>query len=261
MSHSAIHHLSLAVLAAGILHTPALRADESDDQIESSFKRSHIYRTHLEDDSVKIDAEDGVVTLSGTVSSESRKQLAEQTAAGIAGVTRVVSTIATEEEVAAEKSDTWIERKVNVTLLFRRNVSMGDTTVSVKDGVVTLGGEASSQAQKELTAAYAADIDGVESVVNNMTVSTAPVSPDRTPGERIDDASVTAQVNLVLKSHRSTRATDIHVVTRNGEVTLTGIANNAAEKTLVTKVVSDVKGVEKVRNEMTITPVETRRTR
>jgi osmotically-inducible protein OsmY len=53
-------------------------------------------------------------------------------------------------------------------------------------------------------------------------------------------------------SHRSTSAAKTNVVTRDGEVTLTGIAKNAAEKALVTKVVSDIQGVDKVKNEMTL---------
>jgi len=259
MRYSAIHRLGLSAIAVSVLMlTPALRASETDDQIESSFKNSYVYRTHLHEDSVKISSEEGVVTLSGTVAAETSKNLAEETAAGLPGVTRVVSTIATEEEVAAEKSDTWIQRKVNFALFVRRNVNMRATTVSVEDGVVTLSGEASSQAQKDLTAEYAADIDGVQSVVNDMTVADAPAAPVRTPAEEMDDASVTAQVKLVLMSHRATRGSDTTVVTREGEVTLTGIAKNDAEKALVTKVVSDIQGVDKVRNEMTVSPVQTR---
>lgn len=108
---------------------------------------------------------------------------ARDTAAGLPGVTRVVNQIETEEEAAAEKSDTWIDRKVNFALLLRRNVSMTGTTVTVSDGVVTLAGEASSQAQKDLTASYAADVDGVVSVVNQpwSQPGQQPVDPGSDP--------------------------------------------------------------------------------
>jgi len=43
--------------------------------------------------------------------------------------------------------------------------------VYVKDGVVTLQGEASSLAQKELTTEYAKDVDNVKEVKNNMTIA------------------------------------------------------------------------------------------
>ena len=47
-------------------------------------------------------------------------------------------------------------------LLFHRNVSATGTTVYMKNGIVTLQGEASSLAQKELTTEYAKDVDNVK---------------------------------------------------------------------------------------------------
>ena len=60
--------------------------------------------------------------------------------------------------------------KVKTTLLFHRSVSGFKTEVNVKDGIVTLQGEATSQAQKDLTTEYAKDVDGVKDVKNEMTV-------------------------------------------------------------------------------------------
>ena len=126
------------------------------------------------------------------------------------------------------------------------------TDVNVKDGVVTLSGEASSQAQKELTTEYAKDIDNVKEVKNEMTVVESPGQAGETMGEKIDDASITAQVKSSLMSHRSTSALKTKVETTDGVVTLSGIAKNAAEKSLVTKLVTDINGVSSVINNMTI---------
>lgn len=41
-------------------------------------------------------------------------------------------------------------------------------------------------------------------------------------------------------------------MTREGEATLSGIARNAAEKSLVTKLVEDVYGATGVKNQMTV---------
>jgi osmotically-inducible protein OsmY len=124
--------------------------------------------------------------------------------------------------------------------------------VYVKDGVVTLQGEASSMAQKELTTEYAKDIDNVKEVKNNMTIAKTPAIPSETVGDKIDDASITAEVKSSLLSHHSTSALKTSVETTDGVVTLTGIAKNAAEKTLVTKLVTDINGVNSVINNMTI---------
>jgi hyperosmotically inducible protein len=241
-----------SVVAAMLLVGAPVRAAVSDDAIAAAIKESYVYSNYLKDDHIKTDVTDGVVTLSGSVAAESHKALAQDTAENIGGVVRVVNELETKAEIASDNADTWIGRKVKFALLFHRNVNAGATTVAVKDGVVTLSGVASSVAQKDLTAEYAKDIEGVVSVVNQMTIATAPVAAERTVGQKIDDASITAQVKAGLSAHKSTRGVTTQVTTRDGKVTLTGIAANDAEKSLVTKLVSDIQGVSSVNNEMTI---------
>ena len=254
----AMHALTFAAAAATMLATGApVRASDSDDKIESSFKKTYVAMTYLKHDSVTPKAKDGVVTLTGTVSDPGRKALAQETAAGLPGVKRVDNQLVTAAQVQSDNADSWIDRKVKLTLLFHRNVNASGTSVAVKEGVVTLGGEASSKAQKELTAEYASDIDGVREVRNEMTVASNP-KPSRTAGEKLDDASITAQVRAALSTHRSTSNLKTKVETRNGEVTLTGIARNAAEKDLVTKLVSDIQGVTSSKNLMTLDETKTR---
>jgi osmotically-inducible protein OsmY len=255
----AVYSLAFAAAAVAmfVISTP-LRASEADARIKSSFKKTYVYKTYLKDDAIKTEAKEGVVTLTGTVAEESHKTLAEETVASLPGVTRVDNQLATKAEVATENADTWIGRKVKLALLFHRNVSAGKTTVEVKDGIVTLKGEASSMAQKELTAEYANDIEGVKEVRNEMTVAATQEPAERTAGEKMDDASVTAQVKMALLTHRSTSSIKTKVETRDGKVTLTGIAKNAAEKSLVTKLVSDIQGVTSVKNKMTVEEAKTK---
>ena len=259
MKQKSIYHLAFMAAAASMFVTTSpLRASDVDDKIESSFKNTYVYKTYLKDDAVKAEAKNGAVTLTGTVAEESHKALAQDTAAGLPGVTSVDNKLATPAEVVAENADTWIGRKVKLALLFHRNVNYSKTTVEVKDKVVTLKGEASSAAQKELTAEYAKDIDGVKEVKNEMTVAAAPEPAERTEGQKIDDASVTAQVKTALSTHLSSSSIKPKVDTRNGEVTLTGIAKNEAEMSLVTKLVTDIKGVTSVKNQMTIEAAKTK---
>ena len=254
MNHqAAMYRVAFAAVATAMfVASVPLHASEADDKIEASIKETYVFKTYLKDDAVKTKAEDGVVTLTGTVADEFNKALAQNTAEGVHGVIRVENQLATAAEAAAEKSDTWIGRKVKLVLLFHRNVSASQTIVSVKDGIVTLSGNATSQAQKDLATAYARDVDDVKSVNNEMTVDEAAEMPERTAGEKIDDASVTAQVKAALATHRSTSTVRTKVETRDGVVTVTGIAKNAAEKSLVEKLASDIHGVTNVKNQMTV---------
>ena len=83
-----------------------------------------------------------------------------------------------------------------------------------------------------------------------------PAKPSETMGEKIDDASITAQVKSTLMAHRSTSALKTKVETTDGVVTISGTAKNDAEKSLVTKLVTDVDGVISVVNNMIVSEPE-----
>lgn len=242
----------IAATATLFVTSTSLRASETDDRIEAAAKKSHVFKTHLKGDSITTESKDGVVTLTGTVASSSHKSLAEDTVESLPGVKSVDNQLKIKGESPAEHSDGWVSAKVKTTLLFHRNVSASGTDVYVKDGVVSLRGVAKSLAQKELTTEYARDVEGVKEVKNEMTVATSPAKSDETLGEKIDDASITAQVKSTLMAHRSTSAVKTKVQTTDGVVTVSGVAKNAAEKTLVTKLITDIDGVVSVVNNMTI---------
>jgi hyperosmotically inducible protein len=248
-----IYPLALVVAVAALVgsSTP-VRASETDDRIESSFTKSFVYKTYLKDEHIKISSKDGAVTLSGDVYNQTHKPMAQDTAEALPGVTSVDNRIEIKGDQPAESSDTWISVKVKAALLYRRNVSGTKTEVYVKDGIVTLKGVAANQAQKDLTTEYAKDIDGVKGVQNEIVVSTSLETRGETMGEKIDDASITAQVKGSLLSHRSTSMLSTKVTTTDGVVTVSGTAKNEAEKALVTKLATDINGVQSVVNNMTI---------
>ena len=228
-----------------------VQASKMDDRIELSAKQSYLFKTFLKDDDIKILSRDGAVTLTGIVADNFNRSLAQETVAGLPGVKSVDNRLEIKGAPPTANSDAWLRDKVKATLLFHRSVNGFKTEVDVKDGIVTLRGNAASQAQKELTTEYSKDVDGVKEVKNEMIVAKIP-KKTRTAGEKIDDASITAQVKMTLMYHRSTSAFNTKVKTKRGVVTLYGKAGNAAALDLATKLVSDVNGVKGVKNRMTI---------
>jgi osmotically-inducible protein OsmY len=241
----------MVAVVALLMTSVVVRAYEMDDRIASSAQKSYVFKTYLKGDDIKIQSMDGVVTLTGTVSEEYHKSLAQETVAGLPGVKSVDNRLEIKGAPPTANSDAWLRDKVKVTLLFHRSVSASTTEVDVKDGIVTLRGDAASQAQKELTTEYAKDVEGVKGVNNEMTVTNT-LKKKRTVGEKIDDASITAQVKMTLLYHRSTSAINTKVETNSGVVTLYGKASNVAELDLATKLANDVNGVKGVKNLMTI---------
>ena len=241
--------MMVAAVALLVLSVP-VHASKIDSRIESSAKKSYVFKTYLKSDDIKVKSKDGVVTLTGTVSEESHKTLAQETVASLPGVKSVGNKLEVKGDTPTANSDAWLSTKVKTMLLYHRNVS-GLTEVNTTGGIVTLRGEANSQAQKDLTTEYAKDVEGVKDVNNEMTVAKTS-KKKQTTGEKIDDASITSLVKMTLLYHRSTSAINTSVTTKNGVVTLSGKASNAAEMNLAAKLANDVNGVKSVKNKMTI---------
>jgi osmotically-inducible protein OsmY len=241
-------HTRIAFLIAAALPV-ALFASSTDSKIEDTATSSYNYRTVLANQ-VSVKSSDGAVTLTGTVQDKDDRALAEDTVNNIPGVVSVDNQIMVKSDIP-EHSDAWIALKIRSELLVKANVSATATKVDVKDGIVTLSGTASSAAQKDLTEAYAKDIDNVKAVRNQMVVETPPAGSS-TVGEVIDDASITSEVKYALLSHGSTSALATKVTTVDSVVSITGVAGSDAEKDLVTKLAQDTRGVKSVVNDMTV---------
>jgi len=67
-------------------------------------------------------------------------------------------------------SDSWITTKVKSDLAVEKDVSATHISVKTIDGVVTLGGSATSQMEADKAVRVAGEIKGVKSVVNNIQI-------------------------------------------------------------------------------------------
>jgi osmotically-inducible protein OsmY len=252
-----MRHLNLTIpamtlIAASLTLAPGLPllAAGQDQRIEAAAEDSYNFKTYLKNDTIHVASEAGVVTLTGTVAQEDHRALAQETVAGLPGVKKVDNRLTLAANQPADRTDDWVTMKVKGALAFHKNVSATDTKVTTQDGVVTLAGNTESEAKKDLTGRYALDVEGVKSVNNELVVAGAKAHEGI--GEKVDDASITAQIKTSLLFRKSTHALSTQVATRQGVVTLHGEARNAAERDLVTKIAEDIKGVKQVRNRMTL---------
>ena len=246
----------LTVLAVLFAAGASLFASTTDDRIKSSAEKSYVFKTYLNGDDIRIDSKKGVVTLTGTVTQEFHKSLANDTVSGLPGVKRVENKLEYKGASTDVISDTWLGLKIKTLLTFHSSVRDGRTEVYVKDSIVTLKGITNTQAQKELIEEYAKDVEGVKDVKNEMKVLRAEKDEKINLGKSIDDASVTAQAKMTLAFHRSTSKLDAKVSTDKGVVTLSGIAKNQAEKDKAAKLVNDIDGVKSVVNMITIEKIK-----
>ena len=153
--------------------------------------------------------------------------------------------------------DAWIDGKAEATLLFNGNLDSLDINTDVKNGNVVLTGKVENSVDKKLAEELVANIDGVTSVDNKLTV----VSDKDMEGDMSDDMEDTvdegtseltdAKIATVIKTRllmdTDISGFDIDVDVENGVVTLTGDVDSDAERDLaveIAKNASDVKDVE-----------------
>lgn len=130
---------------------------------------------------------------------------------------------------------------------------------SVNGNVVTLKGNVDSEAEKIRALQVARATEGVTEVVDMIAVRNpggtgdAP-HPDRTLGERIDDAGITASVKGRLLDDPMVKGLRIDVDTRDGVVYLTGSVNTAEERDRAIQLARGADHVRDVQANLTIEP-------
>lgn len=155
-----------------------------DATLTARVKSNLLWNRNTSGIDIKVDSDDGTVTLSGTVDSAARRDLTVQIARNTKGVSEVISRLSVDPETVAEEkensalnqtkravSDTWITTKVKTMLLFSKAAEGADIEVSTDKGVVTLSGTVSSAEQKSRIVELVGNVVQVQSVTDRLQVS------------------------------------------------------------------------------------------
>lgn len=146
-----------------------------------------------------------------------------------------------------------ITAKVKATLIDNDIVEAGEVNVNTYRGVVHLSGFVDNNEEKQQAGQAAKTVEGVKEVRNDLKVQGTQVA-ERSAGDVIDDAAITAKVKTALIDDELTKASQINVETRAGVVQLGGFVNTDAERDRATQVARSVSGVKEVRNDLQIKP-------
>lgn len=150
--------------------------------------------------------------------------------------------------VGTEIDDTVITAAVKTALLANPEVRSLDLKVETRKGEVLLSGFVESQGQIDRATTVTRGVSGVKSIQNKMSLKGAPA----TIGNKIDDSIVTTRVKAALLNEASIKSHDIAVVTRKGEVQLSGFVDNQQQIERAITLAQSIEGVVTVNNEMSI---------
>lgn len=150
--------------------------------------------------------------------------------------------------VGTEIDDSVVTTRVRTALLDNVDVKSLDLKVETRKGEVQLSGYVDNQNQIDRAVAVTGAVEGVRSVQNQLALK-GPVS---TVGNKVDDGIVTTEVKAALLSDARVKSFDIAVLTRQGEVQLSGFVDSQAQVDAAIEVARRVKGVRTISNVMSI---------
>lgn len=150
--------------------------------------------------------------------------------------------------VGTEIDDSVITTAVKSALLADPDVKSFDLKVETRKGEVQLSGFVDNQAQIDRATTIAQNVSGTKSVQNRVSLKGSATSV----GIKVDDGIVTTKVKAALLGDADVKSLDIAVVTRNGEVQLSGFVDSQVQIDRANRLVEGVDGVSKVINELSI---------
>ena len=218
-----------------------------DQQIQQTA--SHKLHDAKQLQNVSSSVEDGIVTLTGTVSLYQDKLDAAKKTKKLANVTGVRNDIAV---AGATVPDDQLQQKLAKKLAYDRvgyyDNAFNYLALSVKDGVATISGDTLNDVAKDSALAIVARTPGVKDVVSQVNVLPVSIFDDSI---RVRTARAIYR-DSVLGRYATDPVDPIRIVVDNGHVTLYGTVQSVMDKTIAGIRASSVPGAFSVENKLAV---------
>ena len=214
---------------------------KSNETLQQDVEDAIKWEPSLHAAEIGVIVKDGVVTLTGTVDSYSKKLEAEHAVKSVAGVLALVVKIEVKPVGSAVKTDEHIAAAAVNALKNSWSVPDHDIRLKVQNGWLYLEGSLAWNYQRDAAERAVHDIAGVKGVINNITIKSN--SHDKVEQQLVEDA---------LKRHWSINADNIRVKVSGNNVTLTGTVTSLYQKKEAGRIAWKTPGVYTVDNQLEV---------
>lgn len=241
----------LASLMVGLLSTSLFAQTSSAGRYDTTVQTSvaHKLADNQKFRNVKSSVEDGIVTLTGTVNLYQDKLDAAKAAKkqkNVQGVRNLITVAG--PAVPDEQLHEQLAKKLYYDRVGWYDSAFNYYTLSVKDGVATIGGETYNDVGRDSALAIAYRMPGVKDVVNEIKVSQVSMFDDSL---RVRAARV-LYGDSVLSRYAIDPARPIRIIIDGGHVSLYGSVDSAMDKQIAGMRVGQVPGVFSVQNNLIV---------
>ena len=210
--------------------------------LEFDVKDTLDWDTTIDDRRIEVEADDGRVTLKGSVPSYYEKVRATQDAWSVGGVKALDNELLIGLE-GAVINDIELEQACRSALDFDRVVPKGSVTPTVHDGQVQLRGQVRNPFQRGAAEIVVSRLDGVLGIENLIAISSEPIPSD-----------VADRVNRAFKRNAIIDESQIKVTNDGHTIYLTGVVGSYAAMREAVDTAWQAPGVDNVVNDLVIAP-------
>jgi osmotically-inducible protein OsmY len=211
---------------------------KSDSQIVGNVNDELFFDPRVKDlDGIAVWADDGAITLRGTVGSFHQKRAATQAAKRVQGVSEVDNELEVRLMTEARREDSDIRAAALQALMLDTVVPAETVDVSVSIGWLTLTGTVQWQYQRDAADDDVAPLLGVVGIDDQIIVET-----DASPLDVAD------RIHEAFARNAELGDTDVDVTTDAGTVTLSGVVGSWTEHDEAIGAASSAAGVTSVRD-------------
>ena len=213
----------------------------SDEAIREDVLFEFKWDPKIKSNDIAVAVKDGVVTLSGFVSSFWELDAAEKAAKRVYGVRAVANDL--EVKLFWQRTDPEIARDAIRVLESHVSIPSDQIKVTVKNGNVRLEGTVDWEYQKNLAQSAVKKLRGVTGVVNKIEVK-----------PRVSPSDVQEKIEEALRRSAELDARRIKVEVDGTEVKLHGTVRSWAERQEAERAAWSAPGTTKVENHITVNP-------
>jgi osmotically-inducible protein OsmY len=214
---------------------------KKDSEIQEDVMKELRWEPLLNATEIGVAVKSGIVTLSGTVDTYSKKLAAEEAAKRVMGVKAVAEDIEVRLSDRGKKTDTDLALAAVNALKWHTSVPDEKIKIKIENGWATFDGDVEWEFQRNAAKTAVENLSGIVGITNNIKIVSTVKTTD-------------VKNKIVSAFHRSATVDSekINVMVDGSKVVLSGKVRSFAEKRDAANAAWDAPGVDKVENKLEI---------